>query len=282
VPLRTNKVVVIDTASRRVASTINTGGQPYAIALTHDGTRAYVVDMTAQDIFALDTTNDRLIARIPVGFIARPIRTPAAAVSPDGRFAYATESTVNEDHLLVIDTGSNTIVGDHFLQIHPVGIAVSPDGRTVYVAGCKLSCMNGSLLALDTASWNLVSEVPLASVPAGLVLAPDGSRAYVPNGMAATVAAIDLAARTVTAIPVDPQPIGVAVSPRGGFVYVTSFGAASVNVIDTHLNAVVRKIAVNSSPRAIAVSPDGRFAYVTHMSSCSVIDLRRVTNAAGA
>jgi YVTN family beta-propeller protein len=282
VPVPSGKVLVIDAAARRVATTIRTDGQPYAIALTRDGAHAYVVDVTAQYIFALDTVSDQMVKSMPVGIISRPIMSPAVAVSRDGRWAYATESTVNEDHLLVIDTATNTIVGDHFLGIHPVGVAVSPDGRMVYVAGCKLSCMNGSFLVLDAASASVVTEISLASVPAGLVLAPDGARAYVPNGMTATVGVIDLRTRIVTTVAVDPQPTGIAVSPRGAFVYVTSFGNASVNIIDTRRNAVVQKVAVSSSPRAIAISPDGRFAYVTHSSpSCSVIDLRRVTRTPG-
>jgi len=280
VPLRTGKVLAIDAASRRVAGTIATNGQPYAIALTPGGARAYVTDLTAQYVFALDTVNDQLLKRIPIGIIKRPVMTPAVAVSCDGARAYVSSATARDDHLLVIDTAMNAIVGDHFLEIHPAGVAVSPDGRLVYVAGCKLSCINGSLLVLDATSAGVVSKIPLASAPSGLVLTPDGSRAYVPNARAATVAVIDLATGAVTAIPVDPEPTGIAVDPLGAFVYVTSFGAASVSVIDTRTSAVVATVAVARGPRAIAVSPDGRLAYVTHSSStCSVIDLRQARGA---
>jgi len=280
VPVRTGKVLAIDAASRRVASTIATDGQPYAIALAADGAHAYVMDLTAQYVFALDTVNDRLVKRIPVGIIERPVMTPAVAVSRDGARAYVTNATVMDDHLLVIDTATNAIGGDHFLGIHPAAVAVSPDGRLVYVAGCKLSCIDGSLLVVDAASARVVSTIPLASAPAALVLAPDGSRAYVPNARAATVAVIDLATTTVTTVPVGPEPTGIAVGPRGAFLYVTSFGSDSVYVIDTRTNAVIATVAVSRGPRAIAVSPDGRLAYVTHSSAtCSVLDLRRIGGA---
>jgi YVTN family beta-propeller protein len=282
VPLQTGSVLTLDLASKQVASTITTNGRPYAIALTRDGAHGYVTDLSAQSLFVLDTTNDSLAESISLGSIARPTRTPAVAVSPDGRWAYVTNATVMDDHLLVIDTATNTIAGDHGLGIHPVGIAVSPDGRRLYVAGCKLSCVDGSLLVLDAASANVVSTVPLPAAPVGFVLAPDGSRAYVPTGLAGTVQAIDLASGTVATISVDAEPLGIAVDPRGVFLYVTCYGASEVSVIDTRTNAVVATIAVANEPRAIAVSPDGRFAYVTHSSPiCSVIDLQRVAGAPG-
>jgi YVTN family beta-propeller protein len=282
VPLQTGSVLALDLISRQVAGTITAEGRPYSIALTRDGAHAYVTDLTAQSLFVLDTTNDSLAKSISLGTIAQPTRAPAVAVSRDGRWAYVTNAAVMDDHLLVIDTATNTMVSDHSLDIHPVGVGVSPDGQRLYVAGCKLSCVDGTLLVLDAASAHVVSRVPLPAAPVGFVLAPDGSRAYVPTGLAGTVQAIDLASGTVATIPVDAEPLGIAVDPRGVFVYVTCYGASEVSVIDTRTNAVVATTAVANEPRAIAVSPDGRFAYVTHSSpTCSVIDLQRVTGGPG-
>ncbi len=282
VPLQIGSVLALDLTSRQVAGTITTDGRPYAIALTRDGAHGYVTDLTAQSLFVLDTIHDSLANSIPLGSLARPIRTPAVAVSGDGRWAYVTNATVMDDHLLVIDTAANTIAGDHPLDIHPVGVAASPDGRRLYVAGCKLACVDGTLLVLDAASANVVSSIPLQSAPTGFALAPDGSRAYVPTGLSGTVLAVDLATGAATTIPVGAEPLGIAVDPSGAFVYVTCYGAASVSVIDTRTSAVVATVAVANEPRAIAVSPDGRFAYVTHSSPiCSVIDLQRVTRVPG-
>ena len=278
VTLRTNKVQVIDTASRTVASTITTEGQPGAIALTPDGRRGYVMDMTAQSLFVLDTKNDRLATRLPVSTRARPIMTPSVAVARDGRYVYVTNATTNEDHLLIVDTTTNAIVKDQFLPVHPVGVAVSPDGTRVYVVACKLTCIDGTLLTLDAATAAVTSKLALAAAPSGLALAPDGTRAYVANGRDASVSIITLATGAVTTIPVSPQPVGIAVDPSGRFVYVASFGTSRLDVIDARTTTVKAHVNVAMVPRAIAISPDGRFAYVTHsQSTCSVIDLGRVT-----
>jgi YVTN family beta-propeller protein len=276
VPLQTGSVLAVDLTSKQVASTINTEGRPYAIALTRDGARGYVTDLSGQSLFALDTANSSLIKTITLESTERPTRTPAVAVSRDGWWVYVTNAGVMDDHLAVIDTGSNKISGFHGLEVHPVGVAVSPDGNRVFVAGCKLACVDGNLLVLDAASGSVVSSIHLTAAPVGLAVSPDGSRAYTPTGAAATVQAIDLASGTMTSISVDAEPLGIDVDPRGTFVYVTCYGASEVSVIDTRTNAVVARVPVVNEPRSVAVSPDSKFVYVTHSSPIlSVIDLQR-------
>ena len=277
VPLQSGSVLAVDLASKQVASTIDTGGRPYAIALTRDGARGYVTDVSGQSLFALDTANASLTKTIALEAMERPTRTPAVAISRDGWWAYVTNAGSMDDHLAVIDAGSNKPYGVHGLGgVHPVGVAVSPDGNRVFVAGCKLACVDGTLLVLDATSGNVVSSIPLTAAPVGLALSPDGSRAYTPTGLAATVQVIDLASGTMSSISVDAEPLGIDVDPRGTFVYVTCYGANEVQVIDTRTNAVVATVSVGNEPRSIAVSPDGKFAYVTHSSPIlSAIDLQR-------
>jgi YVTN family beta-propeller protein len=203
---------------------------------------------------------------------------PSVAIAADGRRAYVTNATSDDDHLLVVDTASNAIVKDQFLPIHPVGVAVSPDGTRVFVVGCKLSCIDGTLLTLDAATATVTSTIALAAAPSGLALAPDGTRAYVANGRDASVAIVTLATGGVAMIPVSPQPLGIAVEPSGRFLYVASYGTSRLDVVDTRTQSVSGHVNVSMQPRAIAITPDGRFAYVTHsQSACSVIDLGRVT-----
>jgi YVTN family beta-propeller protein len=276
VPLQTGSVLAVDLTSKQVASTIDTGGRPSAIALTHDGARGYVTDLSGQSLFALDTANGSLTKTISLESMEQPTRTPAVAVSRDGWWVYVTNAGVMDDHLAVIDTGSNKISGFHGLQVHPVGVAVSSGGNRVFVAGCKFSCVDGDLLVLDPTSGSVISQIHLTAAPVGLALSPDGSRAYTPTGLAGTLQAIDLGSGSMTSISLDAEPLGIDVDPRGTFVYVTCYGAGEVQVIDARTNAVVATISVANEPRSIAISPDSKYAYVTHSSAIlTVIDLQR-------
>ncbi len=277
VPLQTGSVLAVDLTSKQVATTIDTGGRPYAIALTRDGTRGYVTDVSGQSLFALDTANASLTKTIALEAMELPTRTPAVAVSRDGWWVYVTNAGNMDDHLSVIDAGSNKPYGVHGLGgVHPVGVAAGPGGNRVFVAGCKFACVDGDLLVLDATSGSVISQIHLTAAPVGLALSPDGSRAYTPTGLAGTLQAIDLASGSMTSISLDAEPLGIDVDPRGTFVYVTCYGADEVQVIDARTNAVVATISVANEPRSIAISPDSKYAYVTHSSAIlTVIDLQR-------
>lgn len=270
-----SRVQAVDAAAAAVTAEIPVDSQPYALALVPDGRKLYVADLIGQYVSVIDTASARVSTRIPVDTISRPSLSPSAAASRDGRRVYVADTA--HDHLLVVATDADTIVKDLFLDIHPAGVAVSPDGRVVYVAGCKLACTDGTLLLIDTTTYAVTDRIGFSAAATGLALTPDGRRAYVLNGRDASVTAIDLGTRAVAAIPVGPAPAGIAMGPAGRSVYVTSVEAQALQAIDTATNRVVASAPVGREPRAVAVSADGRHAYVTHVTDVlSIVDLGRL------
>src|SRR4029078_8551339 len=81
----TNAVTVIDTATNSVIATIPIGTIPASVAITPDGTRAYVTLPIPgiNAIAVIDTATNTVIATIPVGFEPQNI-----AIAPDGARAY--------------------------------------------------------------------------------------------------------------------------------------------------------------------------------------------------
>ncbi len=133
-----NAVVVLDTATRAVAQVIplREEGGPNAIAFTPDGARALVTRSFGASVSVIDTASRGGITRVEVGDAPNRI-----VVSPDGRRAYVTmvrgafdPETYGTTQLAVIDLATLTVVERRELREPPTALALSPDGRTLYVA----------------------------------------------------------------------------------------------------------------------------------------------------
>jgi YVTN family beta-propeller protein len=98
--------------------------------------------------------------------------------------------------------------------IHPLGVAVSPDGSKVYVAN-NPGTSTGTVSVIDAATNTVSATVPVGFGPVGVAVKPDGSKVYVANELANTVSVIDTATNNVIAtIPVgnSPDAFGVFIS----------------------------------------------------------------------
>jgi YVTN family beta-propeller protein len=182
----------------------------------------------------------------------------------------------------VIDIGTNTVVATVPVGNAPSGVAVTPDGKHVYVTSDGFN----NVSVIDTASDTVVATVTPVDEPFGVAITPDGQHAYVANFNSNSVAVIDTATNTVVAtVPVGSGPWEPAVTPDGKHVYVTNFGtgndpgiASNVSVIDTATNTVVTTITVGSFPIGVAITPDGQHAYVANNGSHNVSVIATATN----
>ena len=180
------------------------------------------------------------------------LSAPPAAAAP---FAYVTNS--GDNTVSVIDTATNTVVATIGLPAGsaPHGVAVTPDGKHVYVSG------NRGVQVIDTATNTVVATVlGLGPSFGAIAVTPDGAHAYVLESFNAgdnRLVVIDTATNTVVTDILVFQEGGaadVAVTPNGKHAYVTAssfFGAGGiVEVIDTATFSVVKTIQVGSFPGA--------------------------------
>jgi DNA-binding beta-propeller fold protein YncE len=117
----------------------------------------------------------------------------AMRLSPDGALLYVTAS--NLDLLIVVDTTSLQSIAEvplnvfdpaaveHQLQgLYPNALAVSADGRRVYVADAGINAVQ--VVAVDPAARTFTPSgfIPTGWYPTALALQADGKRLYVANG----------------------------------------------------------------------------------------------------
>ena len=108
----------------------------------------------------------------------------------------------------------NEYLRDVYVGMNPFGVAITPDGRYVYVTNNSTS--EHSVKVIDTATNTLVGyPIWVGSLPLGVAITPDGKRVYVTNIGSNTVSVIDTATNTLMEnyIPVGNYPAGVAITP---------------------------------------------------------------------
>lgn len=195
------------------------------------------------------------VALVGISFLQAPTDTPTSAQQGVSRFAGSTKSgplALNADDslLAVVNPDANTVtlfdvgadrnipLGEFAVGREPNGVAVSPDGKFVYVA----NTVDGTVSVLEVD----LTQQPVAKVAATLT--------------------------------VGTEPYGVAITPNGKKVYVTNSRSNSISVIDTSSNTVVKTItnvgpSVGAEPRGMAITNNNNdddndeTVYVTHFLS---------------
>jgi YVTN family beta-propeller protein len=190
----------------------------------------------------------------------------------------------------------------------PSGLALSADGRRLYVCGN----LSNQLLELDAASGRVLRRFPVGVAPCEVALV--GAKAYVSNwggrrpgpgdltGPAGRGTVVRVSRETesasegsVSIVPLagkgGAQPAEVlagrhasalAVSPGGRYVVCANAAADSLSVIDTRTDLVAETIGMKAkpselfgaSPNALAFEPSGRRLYVANGTQNAVAVVR--------
>jgi len=215
------------------------------------GPKAYVGLFKDDAVAVIDTTQNRVVATIPV-----PKGPHGLVATPDGGKVYV--SSDGASTVSVIDTASDRVTGSIDVGANPHGLAISSDGKKVLVAGYGSS----RALVIDTATDRVVGQIAVPQVHNGTI-APDGRRAWVASQKqgATALAILDLQTFTqVGAVPLDKTPRALDVSPDGKRVYFTLAGVNAIQVLDTATNQILAQIPVGASPHQAPPTLDGRWA----------------------
>ena len=108
------------------------------------------------------------------------------SVVTDGKRVYVSNNS--SDTVAVIDIATNQVVDQIALRlpdprlatlrgIMPFGLALSPNGRTLYVAESGIN----AVAVIDTASRAVLGHIPVGWFPSKLAVSPDGGSLYVAN-----------------------------------------------------------------------------------------------------
>jgi YVTN family beta-propeller protein len=248
------------------------GAAPFAYITNYGDTSMSIIDTATDNVTA--TVNNFITPGCPL----------SGGVAVTGAYIYVTESGYTEaakpiGEVSVIDTATNNATTNISVGLGAHGVAVTPDGKKVYVTNeiksDGLVYDNANVSVIDTAT-NMVTAVPVGQWPTGVAITPDGKNVYVANEVSNNVSVINTTTNTITATVTGLiSPDGVAVSPDGTTVYVANLASNNVSVINTTTNTITANVSVGLIPEGIAVTSDRKKVYVTNYYSqgtVSVID----------
>jgi DNA-binding beta-propeller fold protein YncE len=209
----------------------------------------------------------------------------AMRLSPDGRKLVVLENGYREQGVLVIDRSTGRLEQTVTQAAAFLGVAFSPDGRTLYASGGNQDVVyryawSGNRAAL-TDSIVLAAKAPGkpgTRYPGGLALSPDGRTLYVAENLADSLAVVDLASARVTQrLATERWPMDVAVAPNGT-VYVSAWGGNTVSVFPANAGVLDagRRIRVGRHPSALLLNADASRLFVASASTdrVAVVDTR--------
>jgi YVTN family beta-propeller protein len=258
----TDNVSIIDVATNTVIGTVTlpVGAKPYAVTVLPNG-NAYIVNNGNNTVTVFSSTNNAVIATIPVGMA--PI---SVAASPNGATIYVTNN--GDGTVSVINTSTNTVTATITPFGNTTGVAVSPDGTRVYAS-------NGiaGIAVIDAATNNITSTIltGASTLPTGVAVTPNGQFLYEVNSNAGTVGVYNTSTNSLaTTIAVGAAPYGIAISPDGNTAYVTN--RDSISVINTATNTVTTNIfdGFGERPLGVSFTPDGSKALVVNFGANDV------------
>jgi DNA-binding beta-propeller fold protein YncE len=245
--------------------------------------------------------------------------TIEVVATPDGRTAFAADESMARLTVLRIErqpSGAPGAVrtGQIELDRAPVGLALSPDGTTLYAVsevavrnraaavaptggdlahacGPRKGLLNGTLTAIDVARRSVVARLAAGCSPVRVTVTADGATVWVSARGDDRVIAFDaMKIRTdpahafVAQAKVGSAPVGIAL-----IAHDTLLAAANSNRFDPGTGAstvsVVRlgsppsprgTVPAGLFPREFSVSPDGTVLYLTNFAS-RIVELIDVT-----
>lgn len=236
------KVSLIDGATLKVRRVLDGFGEPRYTAGHPDGRHAYVTDAKRGELVAIDVHTETVLAREPVGALARHVSIDQAGTRVWAALGPKAEQIAIVD---VSTPGRPRLVNRIQPPFLAHDVAWAPDGRHVWVSAGA----NRALL-IYTAHGHVVAHLPADAPPQHITF--DDDTAFVTSGLSGTFRRLTLAGRrlSLTRVPEGSYNVQYA----AGHVVTPALGGGSLCILDQAGTLIHRDQIANSSHDACILS----------------------------
>jgi len=276
----------VSTADRRLLWELGVDGTPQTVALSPDGTRAWVTLAGADVVAVVDVVNPRVLATVPVG------PCPFGVVAGTARVFVSASCG---DRIEVIDTEGLAVSGRVATAFAPRGLALCEETDRLFVTHFQ----SGQLSVFEASSLVRLAEVgtgPESNVSQSVLVDHRRGVAWLPQTRSNTtnpallfdttlfpiVTAVRLDTlkndpRSRIALDIVDRPVGLPLDAdldADGRMWVVNAGSNDVSVVDPGAAGKAGHVEVEDNPRGVAMTNGGDEAWVanTLAGTVSVVD----------
>ena len=270
---------VINIATNKVVATIPGIQSGTGIAISSDGSKAYITNSTSNGaLYAINTATNTLASSIPL--FPLPFEV---CLSPDGTRAYINHDLI-QNTLTVVNTQTNSVIADVSLTdstAYARGICISPDGSKIYVNEVYDSNGRGVVKVFDTTTLTVVDSIPGAGhLAINMAISHDGTKLYI-TGDSLTV--LNINTKTTEKVFLSDPHVSsfdiITVSPDDSKVYTSNNTLNEVAVFNTsNITAPPLIISGLNKPFGLSLTPDGAFLYIENVFNNNVTVFNTITN----
>ena len=178
-----NSMAIVDVATKTVTGTVSVGSYPYTTLVSPANGLVYVSNWGDGTVSLVDPAGKSVVATIPVG------KHPAT-MTVDVPYHLLFVADSDSDAVSVIDMATNQEINRVSvaptpyapLSSSPVGVAVSPDGKNLYVANAGDNALAVFLINGDGKAIYFQGWIPTAWYPTAVAMNLRGDTLFVTNG----------------------------------------------------------------------------------------------------
>jgi hypothetical protein len=230
-----------DPATTGTVISLQAGDAPEAVAISSDGTKAFVTASGNDFVRVINTVDDSTGTDIDLSSFS------TACTGPIGIASAAVNGGANNYTYVACAGSSNVAVFDTFTQVEvaviavgggtgtPFGVAISPAGDAVYVTDNTLN----QFYVIDPSTNTVVNTRNAGgatfNAPSGVVVSADGGRLIIANNGADNVVIMSPAnsntVLTTLSTTSNSAPINVQIDPTGAVAFVSLAGSGGTPVV---------------------------------------------------